>query len=209
MKCACGCGIDITRKAYLKYRKDSTPKYIKGHGLKDVTFSEKHKLHLRKAFEKRTYPSRKCRMCKMEFTPKNSHNFWCVVCAVKRRAAYMCRMHKMRYAGLTKDELVAERRRKRLLVRRRVIELKDCVHKRLGGKCLRCGFKDSRALQIDHINGGGYAERKKIAGTMATWYMHVLRELDAGKKNKYQLLCANCNWIKRFENGEHKKWVEV
>jgi hypothetical protein len=22
-------------------------------------------------------------------------------------------------------------------------------------------------------------------------------------KRKYQVLCCNCNWIKRFENGEH------
>jgi len=45
----------------------------------------------------------------------------------------------------------------------------------LGGVCVRCGFSDIRALQIDHI------------------------------KNKYQLLCANCNWIKRYEDKEKRE----
>src|SRR5438094_515100 len=33
-----------------------------------------------------------------------------------------------------------------------------------GGKCVRCGFSDKRALQIDHVNGDGYIERKKKGG---------------------------------------------
>lgn len=31
----------------------------------------------------------------------------------------------------------------------------------LGGSCVKCSFLDSRALQIDHINGGGTQERKQ------------------------------------------------
>lgn len=70
----------------------------------------------------------------------------------------------------------------------------------LGGKCINCAFADFRALQIDHINGGGSRERKtKSFG--GNFHMHVLRSFMA-KENKYQLLCANCNWIKRFENNE-------
>lgn len=69
----------------------------------------------------------------------------------------------------------------------------------LGGKCVRCGFDDYRALQIDHKNGGGSLERR--AGYQAKAILQVLR----GEVEKFQLLCANCNWIKRFENGEHGK----
>jgi hypothetical protein len=29
------------------------------------------------------------------------------------------------------------------------------------------------------------------------------RAVLSDTSGKYQLLCANCNWIKRFENGEH------
>lgn len=32
--------------------------------------------------------------------------------------------------------------------------------KKLGGKCVHCGFKDIRALQFDHINGDGYKEKR-------------------------------------------------
>lgn len=66
----------------------------------------------------------------------------------------------------------------------------------LGGQCCRCGFDDHRALQIDHVNGGGDEERRTIGprGIVA----RVLRG-----EGDYQLLCANCNWIKRWELSEH------
>jgi len=69
----------------------------------------------------------------------------------------------------------------------------------LGGKCVKCGFSDPRALQIDHINGGGHSERKKIRST--TIYSKIISNYNV-EKYKYQLLCANCNWIKRYENNE-------
>ncbi len=68
----------------------------------------------------------------------------------------------------------------------------------LGGICVRCGFSDERALQVDHINGGGWKERKELGGKMKK----IVLESILAKENKYQLLCANCNWIKRTENRE-------
>src|SRR3990170_8952832 len=41
-----------------------------------------------------------------------------------------------------------------LSYRKKLIEL-------LGGKCIRCGFSDIRALQIDHITGHGSEELHK------------------------------------------------
>lgn len=70
----------------------------------------------------------------------------------------------------------------------------------LGNKCTMCGFNDPRALQIDHINGGGHKERREIKGT----YSYHVIESVLNKENKYQLLCANCNWIKRYNNNEHR-----
>jgi len=69
----------------------------------------------------------------------------------------------------------------------------------LGNKCVKCGFLDERALQIDHINGGGRKERMNMVGT--TFYKFVLESV-LKEENRYQLLCANCNWIKRHENNE-------
>ena len=75
-------------------------------------------------------------------------------------------------------------------------ELRQQGITKLGGKCIKCGFSDIRALQFDHINGGGKRELKRT-GTM-TRYIAVLK--DNG--TKYQLLCANCNWIKKYDNNE-------
>ena len=72
----------------------------------------------------------------------------------------------------------------------------------LGGKCVRCGFSDPRALQIDHINGGGSKERKTTG--FNRHFNYNVQDSVAKGEGKYQLLCANCNWIKRFENNEHK-----
>ena len=69
----------------------------------------------------------------------------------------------------------------------------------LGNKCARCGFRDARALQIDHVNGGGNKERRD----KRIWSVAVLALEDkASGGHRYQLLCANCNWIKRYEQDE-------
>jgi len=73
----------------------------------------------------------------------------------------------------------------------------------LGGACMRCGFDDERALQIDHVKGDGAVDRKRYRGT--SYYYHIIKELKARVRNKYQALCANCNWIKRRENQECKR----
>ena len=81
---------------------------------------------------------------------------------------------------------------------------KEELHSLLGNKCVKCGFSDSRALQIDHINGGGYTERKEYNRNPAKYYSNILNSI-LNNENKYQLLCANCNWIKRTENNEIRK----
>lgn len=71
-----------------------------------------------------------------------------------------------------------------------------------GEKCCKCGFSDWRALQIDHINGGGGKERKECN----SW--RYKEKLLIGDREKYQLLCANCNKIKQYENNEFSnQWV--
>ena len=63
--------------------------------------------------------------------------------------------------------------------------------KMLGGVCVHCGYNDWRALEIDHIEGNGAQERKEIRS-------HKLHKLIANGLTKgYQILCANCNQIKK------------
>ena len=68
----------------------------------------------------------------------------------------------------------------------------------LGGCCARCGFTDSRALQIDHVHNDGYADRKRWSA--GTAHLRIVASILAGTDTgRYQVLCANCNWIKKAE----------
>ena len=70
--------------------------------------------------------------------------------------------------------------------------------------CVKCGFSDIRALQFDHINGKGGQTNLRL------WNHRTLTEKAIGyyimhpdeARKMFQVLCANCNWIKRTENGE-------
>lgn len=73
----------------------------------------------------------------------------------------------------------------------------------LGGKCVRCGFSDPRALNIDHVNGDGFIDRKKKRINHEKLFRNLCESV-AKKENRYQLLCANCNWIKYYEEDRGK-----
>ena len=61
-------------------------------------------------------------------------------------------------------------------------------------KCLKCGFSDIRALCIDHVNGGGNRHRKEVGdGRLYRWLE------KNGFPDGFQVLCHNCNAIKRNE----------
>lgn len=71
-------------------------------------------------------------------------------------------------------------------------------------QCARCGFDDIRALQIDHINGGGTNRRRQL-GLFGGSHFYKWLQLNKYPEG-YQVLCANCNWIKRTENNETGTW---
>lgn len=74
--------------------------------------------------------------------------------------------------------------------RRYYLLQKKKAYELLGKVCIKCGFSDWRALQIDHINGKGET-------TGFGTYKEVIKD-----PSRFQLLCSNCNWIKRHENRE-------
>lgn len=102
-------------------------------------------------------------------SPKDGYMSWCKNCALEYKRIYT----KRRYNALRQEVLSI-----------------------LSSECIRCGFDDPRALQIDHINGGGNAERKRL-GSGTTYHKHMLKDIS-----KYQLLCANCNQIKKHDRSE-------
>lgn len=127
---------------------------------------------------------------------------------IRSRKYYIRNKEKMalKFKDLYKTK---EFRDKRLMQRKRYMhKWKTSVYKLLGNRCNRCGFSDPMAFQIDHINGNGYLENRR---RNIVHYKRVAISLRNGE-NKYQLLCANCNWIKRIENNEnffHKKTIEI
>ncbi len=87
--------------------------------------------------------------------------------------------------------------------RRQVAVMRDVLFYRLGTACARCGFTDKRALQFDHRKGGGSAHRRLIPGGLG--YLRHLFAFSTDELQKhFQVLCANCNVIKRVENGENR-----
>ena len=84
----------------------------------------------------------------------------------------------------------------------------------LGGKCtnpynLNHGdfLFDIRCLQFDHINREVKRREKwhgQAIGGSEAYLKEVLVLIKSGRKD-YQLLCANCNWIKRYENREYTR----
>lgn len=74
--------------------------------------------------------------------------------------------------------------------------LRQSVYDKLGRKCRRCGIDDTRVLCIDHVNGGGKKERETLSPYT------LLKRVLSDETNAYQILCQNCNWIKRHENRE-------
>jgi len=135
--------------------------------------------------------------------PKSPEEFYrrrvCKVCNSTYRKAYnKSPKHKASMAKYNQKPSVvlmnrARRTKYHANLRAKVIAL-------LGGKCAKCPFTDPRALQVDHINGGGAKERR-TKGTRGN--SGVNHKILSGQTEGYQLLCANCNWIKRIENKEH------
>lgn len=67
----------------------------------------------------------------------------------------------------------------------------------LGGYvCSECGFDDPRALQIDHVNDDGYRRRRNEGELGEALYRRVIKAGGEG----FQVLCANCNWVKKAES---------
>jgi len=102
----------------------------------------------------------------------------------------------LKYYHDNRDERLVYERRQRAEERNRVLMF-------LGGKCEWCFINDSRLLHIDHVNGGGLKEKLTIG------QRGILRRVLTNPQD-YQLLCANCNTLKRwFELEEYKPLVEA
>ena len=92
--------------------------------------------------------------------------------------------------------------RKAMYNQQRHRDLREILFDRLGTHvCARCGFSDKRALQFDHLNGGGSHHRRSLPSGSA-YYRTLVEMSPAEFRQTFQVLCANCNVIKRDERQE-------
>lgn len=88
-----------------------------------------------------------------------------------------------RYAN---PEQAAKRRER---YQREVVRMRDEVIAGYGGQCECCGTTFRPHLTLDHVNGGGGAERRAEPGQRL--WRRLRRE---GFPPGYRVLCWNCNW---------------
>ena len=70
------------------------------------------------------------------------------------------------------------------------------AHQSLGGDiCNQCSFDDPKAMQIDHIYGGGRADRAQFS-SYYVWLDDIIDNPEKARE-KLQILCVNCNIIKQ------------
>jgi len=65
----------------------------------------------------------------------------------------------------------------------------------LGGRCEICEINDMSVLELDHRNGGGRDERRRMS--ISKMFKRVLTH-----PTEYQLLCANCHARKHATKKE-------
>ena len=116
--------------------------------------------------------NKNCKNCNIELNENNIYP-----CFVKLRR-YICKVCEMANS------------------RKRYKEYRIIVIEKLGNKCDCCQENKFEVLSIDHINGGGGKESKKLRGCD---YMKKLKNMDEILlKEKYRCLCFNCNYCIGF-----------
>jgi hypothetical protein len=135
---------------------------------------------------------KKCSHCGIKLTKKNKLKYerLCKTCSRKRR-----------------DENYVEKER----ILQKKLHLKDKIEafqhycngeiKCMNPNCLvPNGARDIRVLSIDHISGGGNKHRK-LNSIYHIYHWLIKNNYPEG----FQVLCMNCQFIKRHENKELSK----
>lgn len=83
-------------------------------------------------------------------------------------------------------------------VESRNLKLQTLNHYSSGtNSCALCGFNNVDALAIDHINGKGNEERRKVNKNGGIAFYRYLRQNDY--PTGYRVLCWNCNHLEHVK----------
>jgi hypothetical protein len=77
------------------------------------------------------------------------------------------------------------------------LNIKRCVFKAYGAKCVCCGETNLSFLTIDHINNDG-GKQRKVIGSGLTVYMWIIKN---GFPPDLRVLCYNCNMGRAINGG--------
>jgi len=94
-----------------------------------------------------------------------------------------------RYRAANPEKYAEQSRRAKERLRNKVFSV-------FGEVCVICGFSDKRALTLDHVLNNGAKEREEIGERGV--YSRAIRPEN---RHEYQMLCMNCQFIKRHEPG--------
>tara|TARA_Y100000034_G_scaffold104648_1_gene131348 strand:+ start:10623 stop:11318 length:696 start_codon:yes stop_codon:yes gene_type:complete len=195
--CKCGNAHEITLNQFLK-----SPKCNKC-GIKQM----------KKSKDKGQQPCRKCDSKKNLIDRKTYGNI-CKECYNKYHAEFQAKHNKEYYVKHRDKRLkYGEKRRAEkpalLNYRSNKAYYKTRVevlgHYSPDLSCVHCGFDSHLSpLSIDHVNGDGSKHRKemkKTKGHSNIYYWLKRNNFPDG----FQVLCMNCQFIKRYENDEAKR----
>lgn len=144
-------------------------------------------------------------------SPHRPNRTTCAACALKKkRPTPEQAIARLQQIKTKKLEDADYNLRSIACTRRWQRNMQAVIFKKYGSRCNNssCGWinedgskgcTDIRCLQIDHVNGGGNKEIKQLSFSVR------LRKILDDTEGVYQLLCSNCNWIKRTTNNEIKK----
>jgi hypothetical protein len=80
---------------------------------------------------------------------------------------------------------------------------KDKIFQIFDNRCSKCGFNNISCLTLDHRKGEGRKERKsRFGGYYIRFYKYYSEHPEEAKQN-LELLCFNCNLVKKHLNGEN------
>ncbi len=99
---------------------------------------------------------------------------------------------------------------RRATVRGSSNRLRDAAYAALGNSCACCSKPDriypkGHFLQIDHVANDGYSDRKRLSGagknggSSAQYRLYC--EIRDGRRAGLQLLCPDCNFLKKVNAG--------
>jgi len=152
-----------------------------------------------------------CLGCQVEKTfnqyevGRNRHiDYRCRSCALKAYYAGKPKFTKEDKAALNKEYYQTHKQKLDARSNQWRRDKRLALIQELGGKCNCCGESDPVVLDFDHINNDGAKERRETKRT------NVVNILAKGgiDKDRYQLLCKNCNWRKEYFRRNHAERVE-